>query len=108
MKMAKMTWKEIEQDLDNGKRQIVFVTKQEHHSFQVYNYSINSTVNTMLSLFDIWGNGASCSFLYKEKFGVEGYEIFNEMYDFFRSYSMRIAFKRLGVEIIFEDDLESM
>lgn len=52
-----MTWKEIEQNLDNGKKQIVFVTKPLDICFRVYNYSTNSTVNTMLSLLDIWGLG---------------------------------------------------
>lgn len=103
-----MTWTEIEQNLDAGKRNIVFVTHRSGLSFRVYNYSINSTVNTMLSLFDIWGNKASCSFLYKEKFGVEGYELDNEMYGFLRSFPAREAFQRLGVEIIFEEDIESM
>ena len=103
-----MTWSKIEQNLDSGKRNLVLVTRPvSSFSFRVYNYSPNSTVNTILSLFDIWSQKASCSFLYKEKFGVEGYELDNEMYDFFHSFPARKAFRRLGVEIIFEEDLES-
>lgn len=103
-----MTWSKIEQNLDNGKRNLVLVTKPLNtFSFRVYNYSASSIVNMILSLFDIWGNKASCYFLYKEKFGVEGYELDNEMYDFLHSFSARKAFRRLGVEIIFEEDIES-
>lgn len=101
-----MKWSDIEKKLDEGKRQFVFVTKPYCGSFRIYNYSTSSTVNSVLCLFDIWGKNASCSFLYKEKFGVEGYEISKEAYEFFHSDMMRRAFNRLDVLLVFEDRLE--
>lgn len=101
-----MTWKNIETRIDNGARNLVFVTKPKGNTFNVYNYSGNCGVNSMLYLFDVWGKSASCSFLYKNKFEVEGYELPTEIYDFFNSAAMITAFDRMGVSIFFEEELE--
>lgn len=102
-----MKWKNIEVRLDNGARNLAFVTKPMGNSFRVYNYSGNSTVNSMLCLFDVWSNKASCSSLYKDKFEYQGYELSTEVYDFFRTKSMHLAFDRLGVALFFEEELEA-
>lgn len=101
-----MTWKNIETRIDNGARNLVFVTKPKGNSFRVYNYSGVCGVNYMLYLFDVWGMKSSCSFLYKDKFGVEGYELPTEIYDFFKTESIRRAFYRLDVSLFLEEELE--
>ena len=70
-----MTWKNIESRIDNGARNLIYITKPMGITFRIYNYSGNRTVNSMLSLFDVWGMKASCSHTYKDKFGYEGFEL---------------------------------
>ena len=102
-----MKWKNIEARLDNGARNLVYVTKPIGSTFRVYNYSVNCTANSMLCLLDVWGKKASCSISYKDKFEVEGYELSTDIYDFFKTESMHLAFDRLGVALFFEEELET-
>lgn len=101
-----MKWKDIETRIDNGARDLVFVTKPMGSTFRAYNYSGNCSVNSMLCLFDVWGTKASCPFNYKDRFGIEGYELSTEIYDFFKTSAMCLAFARLGVVLFFEEELE--
>lgn len=102
-----MKWTNIEAKIDNGARNLVFVTKPMGSTFKVYNYSGDCGVNSMLCLFDVWGKRASCSFGYKDRFAVEGYELPTEIYDFFKTEAMHLAFDRMGVSIFFEEELET-
>ena len=101
-----MTWKDIETRIDNGARNLIFVTKPMGNTFRVYNYSGNCDVNSILCLFNVWGSKASCSFLYKDKFEVVVYELSTEIYDFFNTAAMATAFDRIGVSIFFQEELE--
>lgn len=102
-----MKWKNIETRIDNGARNLVFITRPTGITFRVYNYSEDCTVNSMLCLFDVWGKKASCSGMYKNKFAYQGYELPTEIYDFFKREPMRLAFDRLGVALFFEEELEN-
>lgn len=101
-----MKWKNIETRIDNGARNLIFVTKPMGSTFRVYNYSGNSTANSMLCLLDVWGKKESCSGLYKNKFAYQGYELSTEIYDLFKTEAMHLAFDRLGVALFFEEELE--
>lgn len=101
-----MKWKNIETRIDNGARNLAYITKPMGSTFRVYNYSGHSTLNSILCLLEVRGKIASCSFLYKNKFEVEGYELPTEIYDFFKTEAMHLAFDRLGVALFFEEELE--
>ena len=101
-----MKWKDIEKRIDNGAKNLVFVTKPSGSTFRVYNYSGSCGVNEFLRHFDVWGHKASCSFTYKDRLCVEGYELPTEIYDFFKTIAMHRAFNRLEVTLLFEEDLE--
>lgn len=102
-----MKWENIAARIDDGARNLAFVTKPMGSTFRVYNYSGNSTVNSMLCLFDVWGKKASCPKMYKDKFEYQGYELPTEIYDFFKTEATHLAFDRLGVALFLEEELEN-
>ena len=87
----------------------VYVFPSAHNTTNVVNYAAdNSAVNTFLSYFDVWGtnghfkiNENSHSDPYKKKPEV-WFECSKEFLELCKTEIMQRAFKKMGVEVVFE------
>lgn len=103
-----MTWKDVEKQLDYGKRNFVYISKPRGLSFDVYNYSGNSFINTLLGKLDVWTTNklGGVPKLYKQSFEYLQFELPTELYETFKLHSMKMLFAKDNANIIFEEDLE--
>lgn len=103
-----MTWKDVEKQLDFGKRNFVYISKPRGLSFEVHNYSGNSFINTLLGKLDVWATNklGGVPKLYKQSFEYLQFELPVELYETFKLYPIKKMFYKEDVCIIFQEDLE--
>lgn len=106
----KMTWKDIEKQLEYGRRNIIYVSKIKGLSFDVYNYSSNSFVNTLFGKLDIWATrkigGIPKIYKGNRMFEYHQFELPAELYETLKLNSIRLLFVKEDVKIIFQEELD--
>ena len=75
-------------------RNYVYAFPSVHGTCSVVNYSGNSTVNTFLWQFDVWGD--------PHIWGEYWFECSKEFFEMLHTETMKRVFKHMGVELVFE------
>lgn len=86
------------------KRNYVYASKSVHGTCNVINYSGDSTVNSFLSKFDVWGSNGSTKFHNGDPYSWVDFwfECSKEFFEMLHTETMKRAFKHMGVELVFE------
>lgn len=87
------------------KRNYVYASRSAYGTCNVINYSGDSTVNSFLSKFDVWG----CRGIMKthDEYSKNPwpefwFECSKEFFEMLHTETMKRAFKHMGVELVFE------
>lgn len=85
-------------------RNYVYAFPSVHGTCNVVNYSGDCTVNTFLWQFDVWGSKGRMRFHNDDPhtWGDFWFECSKEFFEMLHTDTMKRAFKRMGVELVFE------
>lgn len=102
-----MTWLDVEKQLNNNKRDIVFISSPMGKSFYVNDYSTVGFFKTLFSGLDIWNNAYwnGTPKLFNDKFEYRTFELDIDLYPMFKIPSVKRMFAKHNVALILEEDL---
>ena len=84
-------------------RKYVYAYMNVHGMVTVINFdATNNEVNSFLSKFDGWGSKGSFKIATDRNHQEVWFECFKEFWDMLHTEMFKFAFKRMGVELVFE------
>lgn len=84
-------------------RNYVYASPSAYGTCNVVNYSAESNdVNSFLSVFDVWGSHGNFKISIDGNHQEVWFECGMDFYDMLHTETMKRAFKRMGVELVFE------
>lgn len=85
-------------------RNYVYAFKSPYRSCNVVNYSGNCHVNDFLRCFNVWGSNYQMKYHNDDPhtYGEFWFECSIEFFDMLHTETMRRAFERMGVKLVFE------
>ena len=84
-------------------RKVVYVFKNCHGATSIVNYDGgNSSLNTFLSLFDVWGSRGEFKYSQDKNHVEVWFECLPEMFEMLNTLPFKAAFERMGVKLVFE------
>ena len=86
-------------------RNYVYIFKSVHGTTSVINYSGESSVNTFLHYFDIWGSWGHQVLCSDENHSKFEFECSADFFEMCHILSFKLAFLRMGVRIVDSYDL---
>lgn len=84
-------------------RNYVYAFPSVHGTCNVVNYRAdNNAVNEFLCHFDLWGSHGNFKISIDNNHQEVWFECSKEFYEMLHTETMKMAFKRMGVELVFE------
>ena len=86
-------------------RKYVHISRSAHDTTNVVSYDFaNSRLNNFLWVFDVWDSSGHFSLCSDNKSKKISFECSSEFYDLASTDTFIQAFKRMGVEVLIDDD----